>query len=104
MGLVGRVDPVGAGDRLQEGVFLQRLVQVLRLQDRRIESGEQFRRDDGDLERVGWIVESGDHLFQLLGAGRPRCPRRRVGARLRHHDGRRIGREHGVEGLLVGHT
>ena len=31
VGLVRRVDPVGAGDRLQEGVLLERLVQVLRV-------------------------------------------------------------------------
>ena len=66
MGLVGRIDAVGAGDRLQQRVLLQRLVEVLAVQDRRIEAGEQLRRDDDDLQRVGGVVEPRDDLLQLV--------------------------------------
>ena len=66
VGLVGRVDPVGAGDRLQEGVLLERLVEVLAVQDRGVEAGQQLRRDDDDLQRVGRVVEPRDDLLQRL--------------------------------------
>jgi hypothetical protein len=71
MRLVRRVDPVGAGDRLEQGVLLQRLVEILGVQDRGVEAGQQLGRDDDDLQRVRRVVETADDLLQLIGAGGP---------------------------------
>ena len=44
VGLVLAVGAVGAADRLQQVVVLHRLVEVHRLQDRRVEAGQQLAR------------------------------------------------------------
>ena len=52
VGLRLAVGAVGAADGLQQRVVAQRLVEVHRLQDRRVEAGEQLRGDDQDLQRI----------------------------------------------------
>ncbi len=101
VGLV-RVDPVGAGDGLQEGVLLERLVQVLRVQDRGVEAGQQLRGDDDDLQRVGGVVEPRGDRFEVVPAGCPLRPLGRVVAGLAHHDRGRLGGQVLVELGLVG--
>ena len=59
------VGPVRAADRLQQRVVAQRLVEIHRLEDRRVEAGEQLRGDDQDLQRVGRVAEAIEQL--LLG-------------------------------------
>ena len=44
VGLLLAVGAVRAADRLQQGVVPQRLVEIHRLQDRRVEAGQQLRR------------------------------------------------------------
>ena len=105
MGLVRRVDAVGAGDRLQQRVLLQRLVEVLAVQDRGVEAGEQLRRDDDDLQRIGGIVEPRDDLLQLVRIRESTVAQSGGSLRLlRHHDRRGLGAEVLVELLLVGHA
>ena len=57
------VGAVGAADGLQEGVVPQRLVEIHRLQDRRVEAREQLCRDDQNLERVGGVAKPLEQLF-----------------------------------------
>ena len=59
------VGPVRAADRLEQRVVAQRLVEVHRLQDRRVEAGQQLGGDDEDLQRIGWVAEAVEQL--LLG-------------------------------------
>ena len=59
------VGAVRAADGLEQGVVLQRLVEVHRLQDRRVEAGEQLGGDDQELQRVGRVAEAVEQL--LLG-------------------------------------
>ena len=58
VGLRRRIDPVGPGDRLEEIVLLQRLVEVLRVEDRRVKARQQLGGDDDDLQRIGRVVEA----------------------------------------------
>ena len=81
----------------------QRLVEVHRLQDRRVEAGEQLRGDDQDLERVGGIAEAVEQL--LLGVPVTAVGRVLVLAAVhRHDDVRRLRRQVLVERLLVEHA
>ena len=52
-----REPPIRAGDRLEQRVLSQRLVEVHRLLDGRIEAGKQFCRDDQECQRVVGVVE-----------------------------------------------
>ena len=63
------VGSVGAADRLQQRVVAQRLVEIHRLQDRRVEAGEQLRRDDQDLQ---WIDGSRKRSRSFSSASRSR--------------------------------
>ena len=67
MGLLltsGRVSetPVSPGDGLEQGVLAKWFVQIHRLLDRGIETGEQFRGDDEERERVVGVVEPRLHV------------------------------------------
>ena len=49
----------------------QRLVEVHRLQDRRVEAGQQLRGDDEDLERIVGVAEAVEQrLLLVLGRAR----------------------------------
>ena len=63
VGLLLGVGAVRAADRLQQRVVAQRLVEVHRLQDRRVEAGQQLGGDDEDLQRVGWVAEAVEQLL-----------------------------------------
>ncbi|CAB4759109.1 unannotated protein [freshwater metagenome] len=52
-----REPPVCAGDRLEQGVLSQRLVEVHRLLDAGVEPGEEFRGHDEERQRVVGVVE-----------------------------------------------
>ena len=84
MGLRVSVGAVGAADRLEEGVVAERLVEVHRLEDRRVEARQQLGRDDEDLERIGRIAEAFEEfflritlpvVFPVFGKLRPLLPR-----------------------------
>ena len=65
------IGAVGAADRLQQGVVAQRLVEVHRLQDRRVEAGQQLGGDDEDLQRVVGVAEAVEQrLLLVLGRAR----------------------------------
>lgn len=57
---------VGAADRLEQGVILQRFIEVQRLEDGCIETGEQLGRDDQKLQRRLGVVELLDSFFPAL--------------------------------------
>ena len=60
------VRPVHAGDSLQQRVIAHRLVQIHRVEDRRIETGEQFFRDDQNFRPLAGLREILANLFLLL--------------------------------------
>jgi hypothetical protein len=68
--LLVAVGAVGAADGLQQRVVAQRLVQVHRLQDRRVEARQQLGRDDEQLERVVGIAEAIEELLLLVATAR----------------------------------
>ena len=73
------VGTVGAADRLQQRVVAQRLVEVHRLQDRRVEAGQELGGDDEDLEWVSGVAEAVEQLLlgvALAPVGRVVGPRR----------------------------
>ena len=65
--LVGRA--VHPRDGLQQGVLLQRRVQVHDLLDRRIEPGQQHVAHHKDRQRIAGLQESLDDVLALLLAG-----------------------------------
>ena len=65
VGLAGKRS-VGAADRLQQVVFLHRLVEIHRLQDRRVETREQARGDDEELERIERVAEAIEQLLFVV--------------------------------------
>ena len=56
------VHPVGAGDGLEQRVVRERVVEVHRLLDGRVEAGEQLVADDHEAERIVRVLEAGDDL------------------------------------------
>ena len=69
--LLVAIGAVGAADGLQQGVVLHRLVEVHRLQDRRVEAGQQLGGDDQELQRVVGVAEAVEQL--LLGVPVAAC-------------------------------
>ncbi len=77
---------VHAGDGLHQPVAAHRLVDVHRVQARRVEAGEPHVAHDHDLERVVRVAEAlGQRLAARLVAD-VRLPVERVGGRAGHHD------------------
>ena len=61
------VGPVHARDRLQQRVVAHRLVEIHRVEDRRVEAGQQLLGDDQDLRQLAGLGEVlADLLFLLL--------------------------------------
>jgi len=61
------IGPVNAGDGLEQCVVAHRLVEVHRVQDRRVEAGQQLLGDDEDFRKVtGFDEILADLLFLLL--------------------------------------
>ena len=61
--LLFAVGPIGPADGLEKRVVAQRLVEVHRLKDGRIEPCQQLRRDDDDLQ---WVLRIAEPVKQLL--------------------------------------
>ena len=61
--LVLVADTVGAADGLEQRVVAHWLVQVHRLQDRRVEAREQLGRDHQELERVGRLPKPVEEIL-----------------------------------------
>ena len=68
VGLQIAAGAVGAADGLEQGVVPQRLVQIHRLQYRRVEPGEELGRDDQELQRIVRIAEAIEQLLLLVAA------------------------------------
>ena len=101
VGLLVPVRPVHAGDGLEQGVLLERRIEVHHLLDRRVEAGEQHVAHHQDGERVGVVLEPFDKPVLLVLAQVPaRQPRLVVVAR--RHDHGRLGSVQPVQRLLVG--
>jgi hypothetical protein len=70
VGLLVAVGAVRAADGLQQRVVPQRLVQVHRLQDGRVEARQQLGRDDEQLQRVVGVAEAVEQRSSSSRVGR----------------------------------
>ena len=64
--LLVAVGAVRAADGLEQRVVAQRLVEVHRLEDGRVEAGQQLGRDDEELQRIVRIAEAIEELLLLV--------------------------------------
>ena len=101
-----RRGPVCAADRLQERVVTQEFVQVHALEVGRVESRQELRGDDEDLERVARVAEPVEKLLLLvLRAAEALLPLLWRALPERHYDsGLNLLGEDRVERVLVEHA
>ena len=97
-----REEPVGPADGLKEGVILQRLIEIHRLENGRVEAGEELGSDDEDLEGIFLGVEAFEKLLlDALVHGILLLEVEVVVRRGRDDDGAGVFAEEGIEDLLV---
>jgi len=104
VGLLLAEGAVSPADGLQEIMVFHRFVEIHRLQDRRIETGQQLAGDDDELQRVSRVAEAVEQfLFGVLVAGMD-FPFGRIAGLADHHDGACFGIDQLIHHLLVEHT
>ena len=104
MGLFLAEGAVRPADGLQEVVILHRLVEIHHLQNRRIETGQQFAGDDDELQRVGRIAEAVEQLFLGILVADVLLPFRRIALGCGHDDGAGFGADQFIHYGLVEHA